>query len=178
MVKVPTQWHSWRGRAQSYPERFNWWKQLPSTLQASSRLEGSLEPVFVELFLEVDHVSLLEAQLSGVLRLEVVESLENITHILPVRLCFTDQNVRQPIAVSDISIYICLIHLERLQGRSSHNLMPPQRCPCPMTARLWSPTQQMCSAHVNDVVSLQLSYVPIIIFDPKPHSHQLMCETI
>ena len=63
------------------------------TLQPSSHLEGSLEPIFVELLLEVDHVSLLEAELTGILRLEVVESLENITYILPVKLCFTNQNV-------------------------------------------------------------------------------------
>ena len=53
-------------------------------ITAKFHLEGSLEPIFIELLLEVDHVSLLEAELTGVLRLEVVESLENITYILPV----------------------------------------------------------------------------------------------
>ena len=62
-------------------------------ITAKFHLEGSLEPIFIELLLEVDHVSLLEAELTGVLRLKVVESLENITYILPVKLCFTNQNV-------------------------------------------------------------------------------------
>ena len=76
----------------------NFWKcnqgDLLIALQhVDVHLQGAFKPILIQLLLEVDHVSLLEAQLSGVLRLEVVESLENITHILPVRLCFTDQNV-------------------------------------------------------------------------------------
>ena len=69
----------------------NFWKcnqgDLSIALQhIDVHLQGAFKPIFVQLLLEVDHVSLLEAELAGVLGLEVVECLkDHLVKLVPIQ---------------------------------------------------------------------------------------------
>ena len=69
----------------------NFWKcnqgDLSIALQhIDIHLQGAFKPILVQLLLEVDHVSLLEAELAGVLGLEVVECLkDHLVKFVPIQ---------------------------------------------------------------------------------------------
>ena len=69
----------------------NFWKcdqdDLSIVLQhIDIHLQGAFKPVLIQLLLEVDHVSLLEAELAGVLGLEVVECLkDHLVKLVPIQ---------------------------------------------------------------------------------------------
>ena len=69
----------------------NFWKCNQDDLsivlqQIDIHLQGAFKPVLIQLLLEVDHVSLLEAELAGVLGLEVVECLkDHLVKLVPIQ---------------------------------------------------------------------------------------------
>ena len=61
-------------------------RQFQHATKPIIHLQGAFKPILIQLLLEVDHVSLLEAELAGVLGLEVVECLkDHLVKLVPIQ---------------------------------------------------------------------------------------------